>query len=43
LQKTRGRGIYNYKKPPNLLEAYSKYKNLFKEALDKSALLEHKD
>ena len=43
LQKTRGRGIYNYKKPPNLLEAYSKYKNLFKEALDKLALLEHKD
>ena len=34
---------YNYKKPPNLLEAYSKYKNLFKEALDKSALLKHKD
>ena len=43
LQKTRGRGIYNYKKPSNLLEAYSKYKNLFKEALDKLALLEHKD
>ena len=43
LQKTRGRGIYNCEKPPNLPKAYSKYKNLFKEALDRSALLEHKD
>ena len=42
--KTRGlRGIYNYKKPLNLLKAYSKYKNLFKEKLNMTALLEHKD
>ena len=43
LLKRGGRGIYNYKKPPNLSEAYSKYENLFEEALDKSALPEHKD
>jgi hypothetical protein len=43
LQKTEGRGIYNYKKPPNLLEVYSKYKNLFKEKLNTLALLEYKE
>ena len=43
LLKRGGRGIYNYKKPSNLLEAYSKYKNLFKEKLDTLALLEHKE
>jgi len=42
-QKTGGRGMYNCEKPPNLPEAYSKYENLFEEALDKSALPEHKD
>jgi len=35
--------MYNCEKPPNLPEAYSKYENLFEEALDKSALPEHKD